>query len=97
MAPITLCIQVAQIEAFLQSQFDSGKCASYFSRYKYFTSNRTFMVKEYSIARVDTVGFAIVDGDPIRIQLGHSIGTPRVKRRCFFLRSLLNQTVEFRC
>ena len=54
------------------------------------------MVEEDAVAGVHVVGLAVVDGDPVGVELGHRVGAARVKRRGLALRRLPHQTVEFR-
>ena len=54
------------------------------------------MIEKYAITRVHAVGFAVIDGNPISIELSDSIGGTRIKRGGFFLRSFLHQAIQFR-
>ena len=53
------------------------------------------MVEQDAVAGIDAVGFAVIDGDPVGVELGYRIGTARIKRGGFLLRSLLHQPVQF--
>ena len=53
------------------------------------------MVEQDAVAGVHAVGFAVVDRDPVGVELGHGVGAARVKRRGFFLRGFLHQAVKF--
>ena len=50
------------------------------------------MIEQNAAARVHVVGFAEVHRDPVRINLGASIRTARVKRRQFSLGRLAHLT-----
>lgn len=52
------------------------------------------MVEEDAVARVDAIGFAVVNGYPVAIKLSHSIGATWVERGRFFLRDFLYQAIE---
>ena len=53
-----------------------------------------FVVEQDAVAGVDAVGLAIIDGDPVGIELGHRVGAARIERRGFLLRSFLHQPVK---
>src|SRR5262249_41660732 len=46
------------------------------------------MVKQNAGASKEAVALAIVDGDVVAVDLGHAVGTARMKRRRFSLRRL---------
>src|SRR5260370_24561748 len=48
------------------------------------------MVEENSGAGEQVVALAVVDGDEVAVDLGHAVGTARVKRRLLALRRFLN-------
>ena len=55
------------------------------------------MVKQDAVAGIHAIGFAVVDDDPVRIHLGHSVGAARVERGGFFLGNFLHQTIKLGC
>jgi len=46
------------------------------------------MVEENSVAGVDAVGLAVVDDDPVAVELGDAVGRARVERGGLALRRL---------
>jgi len=52
------------------------------------------VVEEDAVAGKDVVGLAIVDDDPVGVELGHSVGRARVKGRGLVLRDRLHLAVE---
>jgi hypothetical protein len=51
-------------------------------------------LKRMPLQAIDAVGLAIVDRDPVGVELGHGIGRARIERRGLALRDLLDQAVE---
>ena len=52
------------------------------------------MVEQHAIAGVHAIALAVIDSDPVGIELGNSIGATWIKRRGLLLWDLLNQAVE---
>ena len=52
------------------------------------------MIEQNTVARVDPIRLAIIDRDPVGIQLRDRVRRPRIKRRRLLLRYLLNETIE---
>ena len=52
------------------------------------------MVKEHAIAGVHAITLAVINGDPVAVQLGDGVGTTGVEGRGFLLGNLLNQAVQ---
>ena len=96
MTPVTLGIHIAKVKTLLQAQLDARQCPGDLSGDKGLPAQRTFMIEQNAVAGIDSVGFPIIDGDPVGIEFGNRIGRARVKRRRLRLRCFLNQTVEFR-
>ena len=95
MAPVAQGVDVAHEQAFFEPLADVGQAACDLACDKGLTTPGALMVEENAVAGVDAVGFAVVDRDPVGVHLGYGIGAARVERRCFLLRRLLHQTVEF--
>eukprot|EP01022_Parablepharisma_sp_SALTPOND_P036279 TRINITY_DN9838_c0_g1_i1.p1 TRINITY_DN9838_c0_g1~~TRINITY_DN9838_c0_g1_i1.p1 ORF type:complete len:1069 (-),score=237.17 TRINITY_DN9838_c0_g1_i1:780-3986(-) len=95
MAPVTLGVQIAQVQAFLQAQLDARQGTGDLAGDEGFAAARRFVVEQDAVAGIDAVGFTVVDHDPVAIHLGHGIGAARVEGGGFLLRDLLDQTVEF--
>ena len=80
----------APVHDTLQSKMNFGDAPSDFPGHEVESSSRTLVVEENSIARVDAVSLAVIDNDPIRVNLGRSVGGTRIERGCFSLRDFLN-------
>ncbi|GAR17435.1 hypothetical protein NGUA05_03531 [Salmonella enterica] len=96
MTPVAQRVHVAEIQAGLQSLGDIGDGAGDLTGDEGFAATRGLMVKQNAVTGVNTVGFTVVDGDPVGVQFRYRIGGTRVERRGLFLRNFLHQTVQFR-
>ena len=54
------------------------------------------MIEKDAIARIHAVRFAVVDGDPVRIQLGNAVGAAWVERGRLALWGLDHLSVQLR-
>ena len=54
------------------------------------------MVKENTVAGIDSVSFPVIDGNPVRIQFSYGIRGAGIEGGAFPLRGFSNQTVQFR-
>src|SRR5438045_7117890 len=88
-APISLRIQIAEEQFFLQPVFDGCNRARDFASDKRFAASRTFVVEHDGVARTKAVALPIVNSRPICKNLCDSIGTAWPKRCLFRLRLLL--------
>ena len=52
------------------------------------------MVEEDAVGGVHAIGFAVIDGDPVAIELGDAIGAARIKRRALRLGHFLHFAVK---
>ena len=93
--PVAQCVHIAQIQAVFQALRDIGQAARNLAGNERFAAARAFVVEQNAVAGVNAVGFAVIDGNPVGIEFGHGIGRTRIKRRGFFLRDFLHQTVQF--
>ena len=96
MAPVSAGVQVAQVQAALQPLGDVGQAAGDLAGDKGLAPARRLVVEEDAVAGVHVVGLAVVDGDPVGVELCHRVGAARIKRRGLALRCLPHQAVEFR-
>lgn len=53
------------------------------------------MIEQNAVAGVEAVGFAIVDGDPVGIELGDGIGRAGMEGGGFLLWNFLDHPVQF--
>ena len=88
-APISLRIQIAEEQFFLQPMFDGCNGARDFASDKSFAAPRAFMVEHDGVACAKSVALPIVDGRPIGKNLRNTIGTAWPKRCPLRLRYLL--------
>ncbi len=95
MAPVAQRAHVAQVQAVLQPERDACDGARDLARDEGFAAHRRLVVEQDAVAGVDAVGLAVIDGDPVGVELGHRVGAARIEGRGFLLRNLLRQTVEF--
>ena len=94
-APVAQGVNVAHVQAVLQAQADVGQAPGDFAGDEGFATARAFVVEQDAVAGIHAVGFAVVDGDPVGVELGHGVGAARVEGCGFFLRGFLHQAVEF--
>ena len=52
------------------------------------------MIEEDAVAGIHAVGLAVVDRDPVGIELGHGVGRARIERRFFSLGNFLDLAVK---
>ena len=96
MSPITLCVKIAQIKVLLKAQFDSRQGTGDLSGHERLPTDWGFMIEQDAITGIQSVGFPIVDSDPIGIKFRHCIGTAWIKWGGFFLWDLLHQAIQLR-
>ena len=97
MPPVAQGGEVAEVEAILQADGDAREGAGDLARDEGFATNRAFVIEEDAVAGIDAIGFAVVDGDPVGVELGDGVGTARVEGSGFLLRGFLDEAVEFGC
>ena len=74
MAPVAFGIHVAQIQTGRKTQQDTGQGTGDLAGYKSFATHGGFMIEKNAVAGVHAVGFAVVDRDPVRIELRTGVG-----------------------
>ena len=95
-APVPQRVEVAHEQTSLDPLTDIGKTASNLAGDKGLTTARALVIEEYPVAGVEAVGLAVVDRNPVGVELGNCLGRPRIKRRRLGLRCFLYQPVELR-
>ena len=95
-APVALGVKIAQKELVLKPQMDGGDRAGDFARDEGFGPRRPFMIEEDAVRRMHPIGFAIIDRDPIGVELGGGVGRARIEGRRLALRDRLHFAVELR-
>ena len=96
-APVALGVQVAQLQRVKLAQADFGDAVGDFAGDEFAPAQRAFVVEQDTAGGKDAVAFAVIDGHPVRIQLGDAVGAARVERGGFRLRHRLHQAEHFRC
>ena len=94
--PVALGVQVADEELLLLAGFDRRYRARNLARDEGLATDRAFVIEQDAVRGVNSVGFPVIDGDPISVKLCGGIRTAWIKRRGFFLRSLLHFAIKFR-
>ncbi len=94
MAPVAQRVEVAEVQAVLQAKRDAGQRARDLARDEGLAAQRRLVVEQDAVAGVHAVRLAVVDGDPVGVELGHRVRAARVERRRLALRGLLHEAVE---
>ena len=84
-APVAFGVEVAQVQGVLRAEVDAGDGAGDLAGDEGFAADRRFVVEQDAVAGVEAVGFAVVDGDPVGVDLGGAVGAARVEGRGFRL------------
>ena len=87
-APIAHRVEVAHVQALLQSLRDVGQATRDLAGDEGLAAARALVVEQDPVAGVDAVGLAVVDGDPVGVELGDAVGTAGMERRRLGLRGL---------
>ena len=95
-SPVAPRIEIAEVQAVLQTQLDTGERAGDFAGDEGLTANRRLVIEQDAIAGVNAIGLAIIYRNPVRIKLGDCVRTARVKRCRFILRRFLDEAIQFR-
>src|SRR5256885_825677 len=85
-APVAPRVEVAEVQAILHSEFDAGEAARDLARDEDLAADRRFVVEEDAVAGIEAVGLAVVDRDPVRVELRHAVGRARIEGSRFALR-----------
>lgn len=94
MSPVTLGIDVTQVETRLLSERDVCRRAGDLARDERPSSPRALVVEQDAVARVHAVCLAVVDGDPVAVELGDAVRRTRVEGRRLALRRLYDFAVQ---
>lgn len=88
MSPVSLRIEVSNIQFLQKSQMNLCDCTSNLACDECLTSDWRFVIKKESVRRKHSITFSIIYRNPIRIQLSHSIWASWMKRRKLSISSL---------
>src|SRR6266702_5928525 len=94
MAPVALGPEVAEVNRIFETDLDAGDAAGDLARDKRLAADRALVIEQDAVGSIHAIGFAVVHGDPVAIELGDAIGRARIERRRFLLRHFLDQTIE---
>ena len=74
MAPVAECIEVAQVERLLQADRDARQSARDLAGHEGLAADRRLVVEENPVAGEQAIGFPVIDGDPVGVELGNTVG-----------------------
>ena len=83
--PVALSFQVAKRQGFLESSLDPSHRVSDLAGDKFESTAWRLVVEQNAGRSVEVVTFAVVDRNPVAINLGHAVRASWVERRGFFL------------
>ncbi len=75
-ARIPLRVESPEVEAILKAQLDPRQCACGVLGDEGLAEDRPLVVEQDAVARKQFVSLAVVDGDPVGLELGHRVGRP---------------------
>src|SRR3970282_498778 len=96
MTPVTAGIEISQIKLVFATGMDGGHRAADLAGDERFSSRWPLVIEKDAIRGVHAVGFAVIHGNPIRIELSGAVGAARPKRGPFVLGRLDGVTIELR-
>src|SRR5947207_14387140 len=73
MAPVTSGVEVTDVELLVGPEVDGGDRARHLARDERLAADWAFVIEQYSIRGVQAVGLAVIDGDPVRIELSDPV------------------------
>ena len=96
MTPITLRVQVTEVQTVLLAQVDIGHGSADLACDEGPATPRALVVEQDTVARIHPIRFTIVDGDPISIQFGNAVRAAWVERRRLALWRFDDLAIQFR-
>ena len=93
-APITLSINVSEVQALVDSLVDAGDRGRNLTGDEGAATAGTLMVEENTVGKVHAVGLTVIDKNPEGILLGNGVGRTGVEGSGLGLRDLLHLAVE---
>jgi hypothetical protein len=79
----------------LKSHLDAGQAASDLAGNEGLTAQRRLVIEKNPIAGVDSIRFAVIDANPVGVQLRYRVRTSRIKGGGLLLWNFLDQPIEF--
>lgn len=95
MSPISLRINVTEVQAMLLADTNICNCPRDLPRDERPPSPRALVIEKDTIARIHAVRLTVVHRDPVCVQLGDTIRATRVERRSLTLWGLDDLSIEF--
>ena len=94
MAPVAPRVEVADPQRVLQAEGDARDGAGDLARDEGLAADRALVVEEDAVGGVHAVRLAVVDRDPVAVELGGAVRAARVEGRGLALRHLLHEPVH---
>ena len=94
-SPIALGIEVADFQRCLQAELDARHGVADLAGDKLQTAARRLVVEKNARARKQSVALAVIDREPVAVQLGYSVRTARIKLRLLVLNRLADHAEHF--
>jgi len=94
-APVAFGVEVTEVEFGLESGADVGDGAGDFAGDEGLAASGGFVIEEDAVAGVEAVGFAVIDGDPIGVDLGAGVGAAGVEGGDFGLGHFADSAEHF--
>ena len=85
MTPVASSFKITEPQLLSHAKFDPRHARRDLAGYELVTASGTLMIKEDSIASIDVVALTVIHRHPVGIDLGGTVGTPRMERSCFSL------------
>ena len=95
-SPVTLRVEIPEIETRLLAERDIRHGAGYLARDERPPASGTLVVEQNPITRIYPVRLAVVDRDPVRVELRDAVRRARVERRRLGLGRLDDLAVQLR-
>ena len=96
MAPITLGINVTQIQGLVNAFVDTGDTGRNLTGHKGTATTRRLVIEENTVGQVHAVGLSVIDKDPESILLGDGVRRTWVEGSSLGLWNLRDLSVKFR-
>src|SRR4029450_4669769 len=94
--PIALGIEIPQVNFSLQACLDSCCRPGDLPSNEGFAAAWRFMIKKDSVASKNAVALTVIEGDPVSINLGCTVRTPRIEGSRFSLWHFHRLAIHFR-
>lgn len=88
MSPISPGIKVTEVKTLLLAERDICGSPRNLASREGPSSSRALVVEQDAVTCIHAIGFPVVDGDPVAVEFGDTVGRTRVERSGFGLWSL---------